>query len=149
MHTKYHTLLGIALATITYITTKNTPATIATFIISWAPDTDHIIDYIIHEKTLKPNPTKLLTGQHYQDHKTIYIPLHAYEHTPLIYIITQTLLGTTTATTTTLAYLLHLITDTITNPIHPQTMLITWRAHKKFKSEHLCKNYQTTTINQK
>jgi len=145
MHTKYHALIGIILAIMAYAITKDIPASLVAFLLSWAPDADHVIDYMIHERTFKLNPHKLLTGQHYLEHETMYIPLHAYELTPLIYLTAQAILGAMAAITAVIAYLLHLVTDTITNPIYPRTLLMTWRIVKRFRLEHLCRDRKPTS----
>ena len=113
MHTKYHTLIGTLLAAITY-TIQNITATLASPLLSWTLDIDRAINHIVHEKPqTKPNkrPRTHPNNIHYNS--------NPHRHNNCI--------------TAMLAYPLHLLTDTITNPIHPQTMLLAYRATKQFK----------------
>lgn len=72
-------------------------------------DTDHFIDYVINEKTLKGALKRLITGKYFYEKETLIQIFHGYEWVILIFVLSP-ILGLN-AFFMGISVLIHLIMD--------------------------------------
>ncbi|MFH1578030.1 MAG: hypothetical protein ABIC18_03055 [Candidatus Omnitrophota bacterium] len=138
-----HLIASISIAAAIYHYTHSLYASLVCIFFGVFPDSDHIIEYIIHygynSFTLKKCYTACeQTNKQKGDYqfKKIYFLFHSNEaafllcalalYTKNMYLFAAVL-----------GYLMHLILDYIGNPAHPGTYFVIWRAKNKFYTQRV------------
>ncbi len=100
--------------------TRSPTAAGAVFLTGFAIDSDHFADYAL--RRLRPTSARRL-----------YLLAHGWEYVPLLAALEWRWLRRWTRWSLTLAYLLHLAIDQVSNDArHPLSYLLTYRAARRF-----------------
>ena len=104
----------------------------------WMIDIDHMFDYLLFKKSFKFNLKEFLSGDYFKTSKKIYIPLHSYEISIMLFFLFM-YTNEISFIFIFFAHILHLLQDQLTNKVKPLTYLFTYRAVKSFDINYFCK----------
>ena len=129
------TSAGISLAG--YYRYRSRPAAIASFLVGWLIDLDHIVDYVrAHGWTL--NWGRFNEAAHEKYSGKLYIPLHSYELLALFFLLFKGPKRQPYRVGITLSILTHLLLDQKCNPSRkPLTYFLAHRMRKRFDAHHI------------
>ena len=129
------TSAGISLASYYRYRSKN--AAIASFLVGWLIDLDHVVDYV-RAHGWKPNWNRFNEACHEKYSGKLYLPLHSYELLALFFLLFRGKQRQPYRVGITLSILTHLLLDQKCNPSRtPLTYFLAHRIRKRFDAQKI------------
>ena len=104
----------------------------------WIIDIDHMFDYLLFKKSIKFNLKEFISGRYFNISRKIYIPLHSYELSIILFFV-FIFFDETGFIFVFFAHLFHLLQDQITNKVKLFSYFFTYRAFNSFNINCVCK----------
>jgi hypothetical protein len=124
------TSAGVGL--VTYHRYRSRGAALASFLVCWLIDVDHVFDYI-RAHGCKVNWSRIHEANHEKYSGKLYLPLHSYELLALFFVLFRGPRRQPFRVGITLSILTHLLLDQRCNPCRkPLTYFLSHRIHKRF-----------------
>ncbi|MBX9691348.1 MAG: metal-dependent hydrolase, partial [Cyanobacteria bacterium] len=137
MRTVGHIITSAGVASASYMRYKSKPAALATFLVGWLIDLDHLVDYV-RAHGWRPNWKRFSEASHEKYSGKLYLPLHSFELLALFYIFFRGPSKQPYRVGITLSVLTHLLLDQKCNPGRkPFTYFLTHRIRKKFSAQDI------------
>ena len=131
------TSAGIGLAS--YARYKSPPAAIASFLVGWLIDLDHIVDYV-RAHGWKLNWAMFNEAAHEKYSGKLYLPLHSFELLALFFMFFRGQRLHPYRIGITVSVLAHLLLDQKYNPSrHPLTYFLSHRIRHRFNAHSILK----------
>jgi hypothetical protein len=138
------TSAGIGL--VTYHRYRSRGAALASFLVGWLIDVDHVFDYI-GAHGCKVNWSRITEANHEKYSGKLYLPLHSYELLALFFVLFRGPRRQPFRVGITLSILTHLLLDQRCNPCRkPLTYFLSHRIHKRFDAGSILKAHSATAI---
>ncbi len=137
MRTVGHIITSAGVASASYMRYKSKPAALATFLVGWLIDLDHLFDYV-RAHGWRPNWQRFSEAAHEKYSGKLYLPLHSFELLALFFIFFRGPTKQPYRVGITLSVLTHLLLDQRCNPGRkPLTYFLTHRIRKKFSAQEI------------
>lgn len=137
MRTIGHIVTSAGIGLFTYHRYRSKGAGIASFLVGWLIDLDHVVDYV-KAHGWKPNWHRLNEAKHEHYSGKLYLPLHSYELIALFFILFRNPTRHPYRVGITLSVLTHLLLDQKCNPSRrPMTYFLSHRAFKRFNASDI------------
>ena len=134
MRTLGHIITSAGIGLFTYHRYKSPGAGIASFLVGWLIDADHIFDYV-KAHGWRPNWEKISEAKHEHYSGKLYLLLHSYELLALFFLLFKKPEKRAYRVGITLSVLTHLLLDQKCNPCRkPLTYFLAHRAYKRFNA---------------
>jgi hypothetical protein len=134
MRTVGHMITSAGVASASYLRYKSKPAALATFLVGWLIDLDHIFDYV-RAHGWRSNWRNFFLGGYEEHSGKLYVPLHSFELLALFYLLFRGERRQPYRVGITLSILTHLLLDQKCNPGRkPGTYFLSHRIRKKFNA---------------
>jgi len=139
MRTVGHIITSAGVAGASYMRYKSKPAAVATFLVGWLIDLDHLVDYV-KAHGWRPHWGKFAEAAHEDYSGKLYLPLHSYELLALFFFLFKGPTRQPYRVGITLSILTHLLLDQRCNPGRkPSTYFLTHRIRKRFDAHEILK----------
>ena len=137
MRTVGHILTSAGVASASYLRYKSKPAALATFLVGWLIDLDHVVDYV-RAHGWRPNWQRFAEAKHEEYSGKLYLPLHSFELLALFFLLFKGPSKQPYRMGITASILTHLLLDQKCNPGRkPLTYFLTHRIRKKFDAREI------------
>lgn len=134
MRTLGHIIASAGIGLFTYHRYKSPGAGIASFLVGWLIDVDHVVDYV-KAHGWRPNWEKISEAKHEHYSGKLYLLLHSYELLALFFLLFKKPEKRAYRVGITLSVLTHLLLDQKCNPCRkPLTYFLAHRAYKRFNA---------------
>ncbi|MBX9567539.1 MAG: hypothetical protein K2X77_01535 [Candidatus Obscuribacterales bacterium] len=134
MRTLGHIIASAGIGLFTYHRYKSPGAGIASFLVGWLIDVDHVVDYV-KAHGWRPNWEKISEAKHEHYSGKLYLLLHSYELLALFFLLFKKPEKRAYRVGITLSVLTHLLLDQKCNPCRkPLTYFLAHRAYKGFNA---------------
>jgi membrane-bound metal-dependent hydrolase YbcI (DUF457 family) len=139
MRTLGHIVTSAGIGLFTYHRYKSKGAGLASFLVGFLIDIDHIVDYV-KAHGWKPKWSVFNEAKHEHYSGKLYVPLHSYELIALFFMLCRRPEKHPYRVGVTLSVLTHLLLDQKCNPSRkPLTYFLAHRIHKRFNARDLLK----------
>ena len=130
-----HVLLAGALGGVGFLSTRSTSVAVATFLAGVVVDGDHLVDYAIYWKSKggRPPLKELINGSMFRQWGKFGICLHSYELLLPLWALALISDSITLVSWVSFSFVVHLISDQISYPLHPLIYFFTFRLNKRFE----------------
>ncbi len=135
MRPQYHTLISIIISIPVYFLTNSFTAAFLCILAGIFVDIDHLPDYWLYRRKMVID-RKFFTQDYHVMFGRIFVILHCFEFV-LVMLIIYNMTKYTPIIGAIVGYTAHLITDSLTNGVHPLTYFLTYRLIKKFDTKIL------------
>ncbi|MFX0097694.1 MAG: hypothetical protein ACFE7E_08045 [Candidatus Hodarchaeota archaeon] len=133
MRPSAHILVSCTLAWICFIFTDSLIIALSVGVAGVLIDGDHLIDYLIFNGRLDKNAVgKLFSGDHFQESRKLFLPLHSYELLIPIWIIGSVFNLVLFSTWISVSFVTHLVLDQTTYAPRALTYFLIYRAMNSF-----------------
>src|SRR5580704_15861824 len=137
MRTVGHIVTSAGIGLASYYRYRSKPAAIASFLVGWLIDLDHIVDYV-RAHGWKPNWSRFNEACHEKYSGKLYLPLHSYELLALFFFLFRGPQRQPYRVGITLSVLTHLLLDQRCNPSRKAgTYFLAHRIHKRFNASEI------------
>jgi len=137
MRTVGHIITSAGVAGASYMRYKSKPAALATFLVGWLIDLDHLVDYV-KAHGWRPKWDKFSEACHEEYSGKLYLPLHSYELLALFFFLFRGPERQPYRVGITLSVLTHLLLDQRCNPGRkPSTYFLAHRIRKRFDASEI------------
>lgn len=139
MRTIGHILTSAGVGLFTYHRYRSVGAGVASFLVGWLIDADHVVDYV-QAHGWKPNWHRIKEAKHEHYSGKLYLPLHSFELLALFFLLFRNPRKHPYRVGITLSVLTHLLLDQKCNPCRrPTTYFLCHRAIKRFNAKDILK----------
>jgi len=140
MRTLGHIITSAGVGLFTYHRYKSAGAGIASFLVGWLIDLDHIVDYV-RAHGWRPNWQRFSEAKHEHYSGKLYLLLHSYELLALFFLLFKNPAKRPYRVGITLSVLTHLLLDQKCNPSRkPLTYFLSHRIHKRFNANEILRS---------
>src|SRR5271154_4456176 len=137
MRTLGHMITSAGVGLVTYHRYRSPKAAIATFLVGWLIDLDHVFDYV-RAHGWKVSWFHFNEAAHEKYSGKLYLPLHSYELLALFFLLFRGAHRQPYRVGISLSILLHLLLDQRCNPSRkPLTYFLAHRIRKRFDAQQI------------
>lgn len=137
MRTVGHIVTSAGIGLASYYRYRSKPAAVASFLVGWLIDLDHIVDYV-RAHGWKPDWSRFSEACHEKYSGKLYLPLHSYELLALFFLFFRGEKRQPYRVGITLSILTHLLLDQRCNPSRkPLTYFLAHRIRKRFDANQI------------
>jgi hypothetical protein len=137
MRTLGHIIASAGVGLFTYHRYKSAGAGLASFLVGWLIDLDHIVDYV-RAHGWRPNWQRFSEAKHEHYSGKLYLPLHSYELLALFFLLFKNPKKHPYRVGISLSVLTHLLLDQKCNPSRkPLTYFLAHRIQKRFNAKDI------------
>lgn len=139
MRTMGHIITSAGIGIASYLHYRSRPAAVASFLVGWLIDLDHIVDYV-RAHGWRPNWDRFNEACHERYSGKLYLPLHSYELLALFFFLFRGQKRQPYRVGITVSILAHLLLDQRCNPSRGKlTYFLAHRIHKRFDAGKILK----------
>ena len=137
MRTVGHIITSAGVSAASYWRYRSKKAALATFLVGWLIDLDHLVDYV-RAHGWKPNWERFSEACHEKYSGKLYLPLHSFELLAAFFFLFRGPEKQPYRVGITVSILTHLLLDQRCNPARsPYTYFLTHRIRKKFNAKEI------------
>jgi hypothetical protein len=137
MRTVGHIITSAGISLASYYKYRSRNAALASFLVGWLIDLDHIFDYV-SAHGWKPNWAKFNEAKHEHYSGKLYLPLHSYELVALFFLLFRGPQRQPYRVGITASILTHLLLDQRCNPSRkPLTYFLAHRIKNRFNASEI------------